>query len=30
MEDWVFENFWYGEQAGIENKDDKFMNVKSN
>jgi hypothetical protein len=30
MEDWVFEKFWYGEQIGIENKNDKLMNGKSN
>jgi hypothetical protein len=28
MEDWVFRKFWYGEQAGIQNKSDKFMNKK--
>ena len=29
MEEWVFGKFWYGEQAGIENKRDKFMKEKS-
>jgi len=29
LEDWVFGKFRYGEQAGIENKSDKFMNERS-
>jgi hypothetical protein len=28
MEDRVFEKIWYGEQAGMENKSDKFLNEK--